>query len=51
MNQSVVLDMTAFIAAGKEFNFVVEDLLRLQDVVNGDFNNPGSLSTLPGKHR
>jgi hypothetical protein len=51
MNQSVVLDMTAFIAAGKEFNFVVEDLLRMQDVVNGDFNNPGPLSTLPGKHR
>jgi hypothetical protein len=51
MSQSVVLDMTAFIAAGKEFNFVVEDLLRMQDTVNGDFNAPGPLSTLPGTFR
>jgi hypothetical protein len=51
MSQSVVLDMTAFIAAGKEFNFVKEDLLRMQDVANGDFNTPGPLSTLPGTHR
>jgi hypothetical protein len=51
MNLSVILDMTAFIAAGKEFNFVVEDLLRMQDTVNGDFNNPGPKSTLPGTYR
>jgi hypothetical protein len=51
MNLSVVLDMTAFIAAGKEFQFVVEDLLRLQDTVNGDWQNPGPLSTLPGTYR
>ncbi|MCB9893888.1 MAG: hypothetical protein H6839_05545 [Planctomycetes bacterium] len=51
MNLSVVLDMTAFIAAGKEFQFVVEDLLRMQDTVNGDFMNPGILSTLPGTYR
>ena len=51
MNISVVFDMTAFIAAGKEFNFVVEDLLRMQDTVNGDFANPGPLSTLPGTDR
>lgn len=49
MSQSVVLDMTAFIAAGKEFNFIKEDLLRMQDVANGDFMVPGPLSTLPGK--
>jgi len=48
MSQSVVLDMTAFISAGKEFNFVKEDLLRMQDVANGDFMVPGPLSTLPG---
>lgn len=51
MNESVLMDMTAFIAAGKEFNFVLEDLLRMQDVVNGDFANPGPLSTLPGTDR
>ncbi|MCA8914453.1 MAG: hypothetical protein KDB90_03505 [Planctomycetes bacterium] len=51
MNLSVVLDMTAFIAAGKEFQFVVEDLLRLQDTVNGDWMTPGPLSTLPGTYR
>ncbi|MCB9932425.1 MAG: hypothetical protein H6841_03295 [Planctomycetes bacterium] len=51
MNLSVILDMTAFIAAGKEFQFVVEDLLRLQDTVNGDWMNPGILSTLPGTYR
>lgn len=51
MNISVVFDMTAFIAAGKEFQFVVEDLLRMQDTVNGDFANPGPLSTLPGTDR
>lgn len=51
MNISVVFDMTAFIASGKEFNFVVEDLLRLQDTVNGDWMNPGPMSTLPGSDR
>jgi hypothetical protein len=51
MNISVIFDMTAFIASGKEFQFVVEDLLRMQDTVNGDWMNPGSLSTLPGTDR
>jgi hypothetical protein len=51
MNQSVILDMTAFIAAGKEFQFVLEDLVRMQDVINGDFTTPGPKSTLPGKYR
>lgn len=51
MNLSVILDMTAFIAAGKKFQFVVEDLLRMQDTVNGDFTNPGPKSTLPGTYR
>lgn len=51
MNVSVVFDMTAFMAAGKRFNFVLEDLLRMQDVVNGDFMTPGILSTLPGTDR
>jgi hypothetical protein len=51
MVQSAVLDMTAFIAAEKEFQFVTEDLQRMQDVVNGDWSAPGPLSTLPGTHR
>ena len=51
MNISVVFDLTAFIAAGKEFNFVGEDHLRMQDTVNGDFTTPGILSTLPGTYR
>jgi hypothetical protein len=51
MNQSVVLDLTAFIAAGKEFQFVLEDLVRMQDVSAGDWMNPGPLSTLPGTFR
>jgi hypothetical protein len=51
MAQSAILDMTAFIAAEKEFQFVTEDLMRMQDVVNGDWTNPGPLSTLPGSHR
>ncbi|MHC4840974.1 MAG: hypothetical protein ACYTDT_08490 [Planctomycetota bacterium] len=51
MNLSIVLDLTAFIAAGKEMNFVVEDHLRMQDTVNGDFMAPGPLSTLPGTFR
>jgi hypothetical protein len=51
MNISVIFDMTAFIAAGKKFQFVVEDLLRMQDTVNGTFTNPGPLSTLPGVGR
>lgn len=51
MNLSVILDMTAFIAAGKEFQFVVEDLLRMQDTVNGNFTTPGPKSTLPGTFR
>ncbi|MBZ0137486.1 MAG: hypothetical protein K8I27_14055 [Planctomycetes bacterium] len=51
MNESVVMDLTAFIAEGKQFNFVLEDLLRMQDVVNGDFMTPGSNSTLPGSDR
>lgn len=48
MNISVIFDMTAFVAAGKKFQFVVEDLLRMQDTVNGTFSAPGPLSTLPG---
>ncbi|MCA8913132.1 MAG: hypothetical protein KDB82_15635 [Planctomycetes bacterium] len=51
MNISVIFDMTAFIASGKEFQFVVEDLLRMQDTVNGDWMNPGPQSTLPGSDR
>ncbi len=51
MAQSAVLDMTAFIAAEKEFQFVTEDLMRMQDVVNGDWTAPGPLSTLPGSDR
>ncbi len=51
MNISVIFDMTAFIAAGKKFQFVAEDLLRMQDTVNGTFTTPGPLSTLPGKLR
>lgn len=51
MNISVIFDMTAFVAAGKKFQFVAEDLLRMQDTVNGDFNTPGPLSTLPGAGR
>jgi hypothetical protein len=52
MNLSVVLDMSAFIATGKEFQFTVEDLLRMQDVVSGGtFESPGPRSTLPGTHR
>lgn len=51
MNISVIFDLTAFIAAGKKFQFVSEDLLRMQDVVNGTFNDPGPKSTLPGKDR
>jgi len=51
MNISVIFDMTAFIAAGKKFQFVAEDLLRMQDTVNGTFAAPGILSTLPGAMR
>ncbi|MCC6464900.1 MAG: hypothetical protein IT463_06115 [Planctomycetes bacterium] len=51
MNISVVFDMTAFIAAGKNFQFVVEDLLRMQDTVSGTWQAPGPNSTLPGKGR
>jgi len=51
MNISVILDMTAFIAAGKQFQFVLEDILRMQDSVNGTFQDPGPKSTLPGKDR
>jgi hypothetical protein len=51
MSIAVVFDLSAFIAAGKQFQFVTEDLVRLQDVVNGDFTTPGSSSTLPGPNR
>ncbi len=51
MNQAIVFDLSAFVAAGKQFQFVSEDLLRLQDVVNGTFTAPGPKSTLPGPGR
>lgn len=51
MNQSVALDLSALVAAGKQFQFVTEDLLRMQDVVNGTFSAPGPKSTLPGPGR
>lgn len=51
MTLSVILDLSAFIAAEKEFQFTPEDLVRMQDVVNGDWQNPGSRSTLPGRDR
>ncbi len=51
MSLSVILDMTGFIAAEREFQIVTEDLQRMQDVVNGDWMTPGQLSTLPGSDR
>ena len=56
MNISVIFDLSAFIAAGKQFQFVTEDCLRMQDVVSNDpvtnqpygYANPGPNSTLPG---
>jgi hypothetical protein len=51
MTTSVVYDLTAFIAAGKLFQFQLGDLLILQDVATGTFNNPGPDSTLPGTFR
>ena len=51
MNLAVVFDLSAFVAAGKQFQFVAEDLLRMQDVVNGTFSAPGPKSTLPGPGR
>lgn len=51
MSLSVILDMTGFIAAEREFQLVKEDILRMQDVVNGDWMTPGPLSTLPGRDR
>lgn len=51
MTLATTLDMTTYIASGKEFQFVTEDLQRMQDVVNGDWMTPGPLSTLPGSDR
>jgi hypothetical protein len=52
MTLAVTLDMTAFIASGKEFQFSTEDLLRMQDTVNGTWQEPHpTRSTLPGRHR
>ncbi|MBP9890454.1 MAG: hypothetical protein KBG84_01000, partial [Planctomycetes bacterium] len=51
MNLAVVFDLSAFVAAGKRFQFVVEDVLRMQDVLNGTFSAPGPKSTLPGPGR
>lgn len=51
MALSVILDISAFIASEKEFQFTPEDLVRMQDVVNGDWQNPGPKSTLPGRDR
>ncbi|CAG0992013.1 hypothetical protein PLCT2_02525 [Planctomycetaceae bacterium] len=51
MNLAVVFDLSAFVAAGKQFQFVVEDVLRMQDVLNGTFSAPGPKSTLPGPGR
>lgn len=51
MNLAVVFDLSAMIAAGKQFQFVVEDLMRMQDIVNGTYAAPGPLSTLPGPGR
>ena len=51
MNLSVIFDLSAFIAAGKHFQFVPEDLIRMQDIIDGDFLNPGPDSTLPGYKR
>ena len=56
MNISVIFDLSDFIAAGKQFQFVTEDCLRMQDVVSNDpvtnqpygYANPGPNSTLPG---
>ena len=51
MNLAVVFDLSAFVAAGKQFQFVVEDVLRMQDVLNGTFSAPGPNSTRPGPGR
>lgn len=61
MNLAVVFDLSAFIAAGKQFQFVVEDLERMQQVsgsttIGGvttqhSFMSPGPKSTLPGPGR
>lgn len=51
MNTSVVFDLTAFIALGKRFQFLSNDLLKLQDVANGTYLAPGPNSTLPGTGR
>jgi hypothetical protein len=51
MNQSIVQDMSFLLAPGHQLQFVVEDLLRMQDVTAGDWQNPGPNSTLPGSDR
>jgi len=51
MNQSLAQDMSFIIAPGHQLQFVVEDLLRMQDTVNGDWQDPGPNSTLPGRDR
>lgn len=51
MNVNVILDMSAFIAGGQQFQFVTEDLIRMQDVVQGSWQTPGPASTLPGVGR
>jgi hypothetical protein len=51
MNQSIMQDMSFLLAPGHQLQFVVEDLLRMQDVSGGDWQSPGPNSTLPGSDR
>jgi hypothetical protein len=51
MNSSALTGMSAFITALTNFQFTSEDLVRMQDVINGDYTAPGPRSTLPGSHR
>lgn len=51
MAQNANQDVSAFLAAGAQFEHRVGDLLLMQDVVNGTYSAPGSNSTLPGGGR